>query len=1324
MIFLPLALFAQSEQGMEKVSLRLQWKHQFEFAGFYAAVEKGYYAEADLDVDIREYELGTDVIESVLSEEATFGTFYSTAIKARMEGKPIMLMASYFQRSPLALVTKPDIYFPRDLIGKTVMGEKHQFESTNFGLMFRQSNMTTNDFIVVPHTFGIDQFISGEVDAMSVFLTNELFHLRQNKVPFNIIDPNNYGVPLYDVVLFTSESFAKNNPETMQAFIDASNRGWEYALKHPEEIVDLILAKYNSQSKTKEHLLYEADKTKRMVQPELYPIGWIDPVKVKQIAEMFVTEGVAEKNVSPETYIFGAESEDALKLTSQEKIFIDNNPTIRAVKPFHQPPFIVLQDGNVSGYLPDLLAEVAGIAGFDIQYIDRWTTHNEMMDAVRVGEADLLPNLSLSQDAGEIARTVSVVTTPNVVVSKISARKITNTADLFGKRVAVVKGFTQDAQLNNYPKIKKVHVAHNDDGFTAVRNGEADYFLNNLANAAYVLQETFATDLRISGELPYDDFPPLQLSFGLNSDNPELAVIISKALAALPLETRARLQKKWLSEEQFSAQTGKYFLDFTDAERAYMREKKQIKICIDPKWEPYELIDEQGNYVGLTADYFDVFQQMIPIPIRLVRTETWAQSIQYAKARECDILSMLEDSPERDKYLNFTEPYVRAKVVLVAQKDVLYIDGLENLSEKTLAIVKSYIYEEIVRTSYPDINIITVDSVDDALQTVADGKAYAAIGTLLVVLPKIQGLGLTNLKVAGPANFQNNYRIGARNDEPQLVSIFDKAIRSIDQETENEILRRWYTVSVEESFDYSLIWKLGGLALFMLSMVLYWNRRLSVIANKLNEAKEEAETANKAKSRFLANMSHELRTPLNAILGFSQLMFRDVDTTKNQRKNLKSIMQSGEYLLELLNDVLELSKIEAGKLEANLEHFDLYQLFQRLEAMIRLSSSKKALALEFLISPDIPTYVETDRSKLSQILINLLSNAVKFTTTGKVTLEVRLKESEGNRFADTSTEQPVIHFCVTDTGIGIPQREQGKIFDSFFQQENNKFEETGTGLGLSISRRFVELLGGELCVESIPSQGSQFYFEIPLKPVHSADQERYFALRQVIGIEPGQKVSHILVAEDNTSNREFLVSLLCSVGFKVKAAHNGKEALELWKSWKPDVLCLDLRMPDMDGMLVMKKIRENPQGHNTKIIALTAHAFEEDRQKVLDGGGDDFLRKPIAEAELLRILQKHTGVEFQYRELKNQTDNCEENDPHPDTINEASERLPEALRTRFLQSLNLGDIDEINTVISEIKEINAPLGAVFQNSADEFAYEEIVAYFSDDAVPRRSGETS
>ncbi|MCG8402114.1 MAG: ABC transporter substrate-binding protein, partial [Firmicutes bacterium] len=246
-----------AKEGLQTIRLQLQWKHQFQFAGFYAARERGYFREAGLDVSFAEYRPGMDVTEEVLSGRADIGTSYSSVIQERMEGKPIVLLSSYFKRSPLALVANQNILSPAELKNKKIAGKEGVLKRANLLQMCRKFGLSTDDFTVVPHTFSIDDFIEGKVDAVTVFLTNEIYDLLRRNATFNIMDPGNYGVPFYDVITFASDKFVEAHPKTISGFIEASNKGWAYALDKPEEIVDLILEKYNTQNKSREHLLFE-----------------------------------------------------------------------------------------------------------------------------------------------------------------------------------------------------------------------------------------------------------------------------------------------------------------------------------------------------------------------------------------------------------------------------------------------------------------------------------------------------------------------------------------------------------------------------------------------------------------------------------------------------------------------------------------------------------------------------------------------------------------------------------------------------------------------------------------------------------------------------------------------------------------------------------------------------------------------------------------------------------------------------------------------------------------------------------------------------------
>ncbi len=394
---------------------------------------------------------------------------------------------------------------------------------------------------------------------------------------------------------------------------------------------------------------------------------------------------------------------------------------------------------------------------------------------------------------------------------------------------------------------------------------------------------------------------------------------------------------------------------------------------------------------------------------------------------------------------------------------------------------------------------------------------------------------------------------------------------------------------------------------------------------ELAKAKETAETANDAKSAFLANMSHELRTPLNVILGFSQVMFRDKNTSPQQQETLTIINRSGEHLLSLINDVLEVTKIEAGKTSLNLNSFDLYFLLDSLAEMLSFNAQEKGLELVFERSPEVPNYIESDQGKVRQILINLINNAIKFTSEG----EVRLVVSTDYNFNSNSH---LLRFAVIDTGVGIAETEMKNVFDPFAQTESGIKSQQGTGLGLSISRKFAHLLGGEINVKSELAVGSTFSFTLPVKSVSLVDNLPN-SVRKAIALTPGQPQYRILVVDDLKENCLLIDNLLTGMGFAVKEAANGKEAIELWTDWQPHVILMDIHMPVMNGIDATKAIKAKAQDRPIPIIAFTASVFVESKKAILDAGLDDFLSKPIKDDLLFDKIAQFIPVTYIYEEI-------------------------------------------------------------------------------------------
>jgi signal transduction histidine kinase/DNA-binding response OmpR family regulator len=477
---------------------------------------------------------------------------------------------------------------------------------------------------------------------------------------------------------------------------------------------------------------------------------------------------------------------------------------------------------------------------------------------------------------------------------------------------------------------------------------------------------------------------------------------------------------------------------------------------------------------------------------------------------------------------------------------------------------------------------------------------------------------------------------------------------------------------------------------------------------ELNKAKNTAELANRTKSEFLANMSHELRTPLNAILGFSQLMNRETSLTKQQKENIAIINRSGEHLLSLINDVLDLAKIESGKMTLYPTDFDLYALLALIEEMLALKAKSKGLQLIIERDSHLPRYINTDDKKLRQVLINLLGNAIKFTDRGRVTLRVREQGCRGakEKYFPYSSISHTLTFEIEDTGSGIAPEEIDSLFTAFVQTEAGKQSQQGTGLGLPISKKFVELMGGEIDVSSQLDKGTIFTFNILANASEASNLKGQTPTRRVIGLEPDRQEYRILVVDDRTENRQLLLKLLQPIGFQIQEAKNGQEAVEMWESWQPHLIWMDMRMPVMNGYEATQKIKSHLQGQATVILALTASTLEEDKAIVLSAGCDDFVRKPFREEVLFEKMAQYLGVRYVYEELDSQVSS--ESEAIEKLTAEALAIMSDEWLIELSEAAALVNNQLIDRLLAQIPEENRNLAQAIQKQVDNFDFERIM----------------
>jgi len=486
------------------------------------------------------------------------------------------------------------------------------------------------------------------------------------------------------------------------------------------------------------------------------------------------------------------------------------------------------------------------------------------------------------------------------------------------------------------------------------------------------------------------------------------------------------------------------------------------------------------------------------------------------------------------------------------------------------------------------------------------------------------------------------------------------------------------------------------------------NEHLQIMGHELEIEKNKAESANLAKSIFLANMSHELRTPMNAVLGFSRLLQNDTNLTEQQQEGLAIINRSGGHLLNLINDILDMAKIESGRIELEKIPFDLAILIRDMIDMMQERADKRGLSLMLDQSSAFPRFINADEGKIRQVLVNLLSNALKCTDRGGVVLRLQAKEQQD--------ECITLVIEVEDTGRGIAPEDIEQIFLAFVQVGDQQDIQKGTGLGLAITQQYIELMGGTISVTSKVKQGSCFKVILPVEKTKLQEIESLpmHLVHNVLHLKADQPKYKVLIIEDHPENRLLLKRLLEFVGYQVKEANNGEEGVRLFQEWSPDFIWMDRRMPVMDGIAATRMIRALPEGKKVKIVAVTASVFDQERQILLDAGVNDIVTKPYQDTDIFECMARYLGAEYDYTDkpIANRRVAKVESKHLIEIQTSETRIIPEDLREELMAAVVSLDVEQSLEVILKIERLDKELAQNFRAMVDQFDFQAVMDYLN------------
>ena len=846
---------ASSEQtnppALEKVSLQLSWKHQFQFAGFYAAVEQGYFAEQGLEVEIREFQEEADPINEVSSGRADFGIYSDDLISERMEGRPVVLLANYFKRFPLVFLAQPGLKTLEDLKGKRLMISGQSTKSMVVRTAFHHAGLIPGENLtLLPSSFDIGSLVRGETDAFSGFYSNEPFFLNRQNIPYEMIELTDSLPGLGDINLFTGETQVAQHPDRTRAFVEASNRGWQYALDHPEETVDLILKQYKPHA-SREALLFEARETRKLMMPETYPIGAIIKEHVQSVVQGGMTlyqrddidrmQGLLLEHDGLSLYSTPTESvQTPIPLTAEEQNWIRQHPNF-TVGSHSIPPYSVHDREKISGYIVEMLQAVSSLVGLEPEF--RFETLSSMYDGLGNNTLDVGIAATYSPErAGWLEYSEDSMPIDHALLIHKEQEDITDLASLKGKAVAAVKGTPIVQILEKYlPDTVIVQVTDHQELFRLVSNSKVDAAVHERQSAEFFLRQNLITNIHAPTNIRFDDQPTAQGHyFVVRKELTILKSIIDKGWYFLPPAEKERIWNHWIDKKKSVASP----LILTPNEQTWLRKHPVVRIPVID-FPPF-LYWKDGPK-GVFIEIMKITAQKAGLEVVYQQQMTRKEAMEAVRTHEqIDLAPAVERTPENMEAFGFPTNEHKLSRVIFTREEEKGIYGLEALAGQTVVVETGFSTANMLSHRFPRIHLLLVDTTDEALQAVSSGKATAYVGALTIAQHHIGHLGLNNLKVAATTDLDDlTIGIAVRKDWPELISIINKGRSAITPEERNAIYRKYFVIDVNEAFDYRKIWKwlLGIVLLF--AFVLLWNfllrRKVTEGTAELRQHKEQLE---------------------------------------------------------------------------------------------------------------------------------------------------------------------------------------------------------------------------------------------------------------------------------------------------------------------------------------------------------------------------------------------------------------------------------------------------------------------------------------------------